>query len=112
MPTRPPTHQPHGSRQARERTRKRDLDRRRGSSAARLYDRQWRKARAAHLAAHPLCVECLKSGDITPATVVDHVTPHRGDLVLFWDPHNRQSLCESHHNAKTAREMATEGRGA
>jgi len=36
------------------------------------------------------------------ATVVDHITPHKGDNDLFWDRANWQSLCESCHNRKTA----------
>jgi len=38
------------------------------------------------------------------ATVVDHITPHKGDNDLFWDRANWQSLCESCHNRKTAAE--------
>nr|WP_246414712.1 HNH endonuclease signature motif containing protein [Yoonia ponticola] len=32
------------------------------------------------------------------ATTVDHIKPHRGDKVLFWDKNNWQSLCTSCHN--------------
>jgi 5-methylcytosine-specific restriction protein A len=39
-----------------------------------------------------------------PATVVDHIVPHRGDPVLFWDEANWQGLCKLCHDAKTARE--------
>ena len=35
--------------------------------------------RAAYLARHPLCVPCEAAGRLEPATVVDHVVPHRGD---------------------------------
>jgi len=38
------------------------------------------------------------------ATVVDHISPHKGDSDLFWDRANWQSLCESCHNRKTASE--------
>ena len=34
-------------------------------------------------------------------TVVDHIRPHRGDPVLFWDEKNWQSLCKSCHDKKT-----------
>lgn len=41
------------------------------------------------------------------AIVVDHVRPHRGDMVLFWDVANWQSLCLSCHNRKSALERLT-----
>lgn len=66
----------------------------RGTAAERGYDRRWRNARAAFLAAHPLCAECSKHGRVTPARVVDHIVPHRGDEKLFWDEKNWQSLCD------------------
>lgn len=67
---------------------------------ARLYGRKWNKARKQYLAEHPFCVFCEAEGRrLSPATVVDHVSPHRCDPVLFWDVNNWQSLCETHHNA-------------
>ena len=45
----------------------------------------------------------MKENKLTPATVVDHIIPHRGDRKLFWDESNWQSLCERHHNEKTGR---------
>ena len=80
-------------------------DRLRGGADARGYDARWRTARKRYLSRHPLCIECLKKGDITPATVVDHIVPHRGDRNLFWDESNWQSLCERHHNQKTGKGM-------
>jgi 5-methylcytosine-specific restriction enzyme A len=78
---------------------------RRESAAARGYGRQWRKARAAYLAVHPLCVMCEAAGDVTPATVVDHRVHHEGPHDrLFWDQENWQSLCKRCHDRKTARE--------
>jgi hypothetical protein len=38
------------------------------------------------------------------ANVVDHIIPHRGDMELFWDESNWQSMCEPCHNRKTASE--------
>ena len=73
----------------------------RGGAAARGYDSHWRKARKAFLSRHPLCAECLKSGVLTPATVVDHIVPHRGYHALFWDEQNWQPLCKSCHDKKT-----------
>ena len=46
------------------------------------------------------------------ACVVDHLVPHRGDRLLFWDASNWQSLCESCHNRKTARADGGFGREA
>ncbi|MGM9590559.1 MAG: HNH endonuclease signature motif containing protein, partial [Faecousia sp.] len=41
------------------------------------------------------------AGRLTPATVVDHIIPHRGDRKLFWDESNWQPLCKDCHNRKT-----------
>ena len=48
---------------------------------------------------HPRCVFCAKQGYMTPATVVDHIEPHRGDSVAFWAADNWQSLCKSCHDS-------------
>lgn len=77
---------------------------RRPSASDRGYDWRWRKARDSYLAKHPLCVECVREGRTVAATVVDHIEPHKGDQVKFWDQGNWQSLCKTHHNVKTARE--------
>ena len=68
------------------------------------YDRRWRKARERYLQAHPLCVLCLKEHKLTAATVVDHIQPHRGDPLLFWDEKNWQALCKPCHDRKTMTE--------
>ena len=65
------------------------------------YNREWQKARARYLWAHPLCVKCLAQGRYVNATVIDHILPHRGDPVLFWDENNWQALCKSCHDKKT-----------
>ncbi len=78
-------------------------DQRRGTAASRGYDGRWRKARRLFLQEHPLCAHCENEGIIRPATVVDHVIPHRGDAALFWDVSNWQPLCKVHHDRKTAR---------
>jgi 5-methylcytosine-specific restriction protein A len=59
--------------------------------------------RAQILARDPLCVECRRAGVVEPTAEVDHVIPHRGDPVLFWDPDNLQGLCTTHHGQKTQR---------
>lgn len=95
-------------------THKRDAaqyDKWRGTSSQRGYDGRWRKARVTYLRRHPLCVECNKTGRLTPATVVDHIKPHKGDQKLFWSVDNWQSMCKAHHDAKTAREDGGFGNG-
>ena len=83
-------------------------DRDRGTAHQRGYDAEWKKHRDQFLLEHPLCVECRRKGYVMPATVVDHIVPHKGDKDLFWDKTNWQPLCETHHNIKTA----SEDRGA
>jgi 5-methylcytosine-specific restriction endonuclease McrA len=51
-----------------------------------------------------LCVMCKREGRLTPATVVDHTTPHEGDQSLIWDTANWQSLCAPRHNRDKQRE--------
>lgn len=76
------------------------------TSAQRGYDYKWQKARKRYLQAHPLCVYCERDGMVTAATVVDHKIPHRGDMTLFWDESNWQSLCATHHSRDKQREEA------
>ena len=66
--------------------------------------KRWGEARKRYLQRNPLCVECLKIGRVVSATVVDHITDHKGDYNLFWDESNFQSLCVKCHNSKTAKE--------
>lgn len=65
---------------------------------------RWQRLRKRVLLGHPLCVECEHRGKITPATVVDHVVSHKGNLELFWDEDNLQPLCKNCHDSKTAKE--------
>lgn len=58
----------------------------------------WKDRRHDQLTREPLCAFCLGMGHVTPATVADHVVPHRGDYDLFWFG-ELQSLCATHHNA-------------
>ena len=74
-----------------------------GTSAERLYDGMWRKARDQHLDAHPLCRFCEAGawGDpprTTAATVVDHLYPHQGQRWLFWLRRLWVSACAPCHN--------------
>lgn len=75
----------------------------RPNSAARGYGHKWREARGSFLAANPLCVMHQQLGRVVEATVVDHKVPHRGDLKLFWDRKNWQSLCAPCHDVHKQR---------
>lgn len=69
-----------------------------------MYNWQWKKVRARYLKEHPLCVSCYADGKLTPANVIDHIKPHKGDKELFWNEDNYQALCKSCHDSKTATE--------
>lgn len=69
------------------------------------YTAEWDKARLVWLAEHPLCAECQRQGRVTAGYAVDHIVPHKGDMVLFWDcDNNWQTLCRSCHARKSASE--------
>ena len=88
----------------------------RRSAAARGYTKRWARATKAFLVRYPLCgmrpnqqrpvmSRCFDAVRRTPATLTDHVVPHRGDSALFWDEANNwQALCRDCHAIKTARE--------
>lgn len=61
----------------------------------------WRKLRRKFLNDNPVCAVCGAK-----ATVVDHIQPHHGNMDLFYAVDNLQPLCQSCHNAKTAKERA------
>jgi 5-methylcytosine-specific restriction endonuclease McrA len=79
---------------ARDKARKARHDEQRPTGRRRGYDRKWEKARADFLVDHPFCRVCGK-----PATVIDHIIPHKGDMRIFWDRKNWQPLCAHHHNS-------------
>ena len=96
------------------RVRERTRDQARGTSAQRGYNStRWVKARLTFLVQYPLCgqrpggqrpvmSQCFDAHRITAAYQVDHVVPHRGDPVLFWDVQgNWQALCQRCGIAKT-----------
>ena len=64
---------------------------------------EWRHARRQQLNRQPFCVECLKRGITSRATMVDHIDPIKqgGDKFA---PTNLQSLCWSCHSRKSAEE--------
>jgi 5-methylcytosine-specific restriction protein A len=56
------------------------------------------------LAREPLCRACAEAGMVVPATDVDHIQRHNGDLSLMFSMNNTQSLCHSCHSRKTMTE--------
>jgi 5-methylcytosine-specific restriction protein A len=78
-------------------------DDRRGSRHARGYGSAWDKLRVVILTRDQgLCQECLRMGQVTAATIVDHKVPKfegGGD-----EEENLQSLCKRCSDRKTAAE--------
>jgi 5-methylcytosine-specific restriction enzyme A len=71
----------------------------------------WRALRWAQLSKEPLCRMCQSQGRLTPATVADHVVPHRGDWDAFVGG-ELQSLCKTcHDGAKQSLEKGGRLRG-
>jgi len=102
--------------EAHERGRQAVVDVARGSAQERGYDHRWGVTSIAHRRLYPLCGmrapdayddgwrgECHELGRVTPATVTDHIRPPKGDQALFWDPRNRQSLCDRCNTVKAIR---------
>lgn len=101
MPTRPPVHNARAAQANRK-----AHDNWRGTSAERGYDAAWRKVRITHLQAEPLCRFCRTRGELTAATMVDHIQTivERPDLRLV--DANLRSLCKPCHDAHTASQVA------
>ena len=70
-----------------------------------LYGSTWQKYRKTFLRSNPLCVCDDCKDKLTPANVVDHIIPHRGDERLFWDTANHQPLAKRCHDKKTNKEV-------
>lgn len=81
----------------------------RPSARQRGYDSRWDKYRKWFLS-QPENAVCKMPGCNQPATVVDHVVPHKGNQELFWLESNHQGLCKRCHDSKTAREDGGFGR--
>ena len=74
----------------------------------RLYSTaRWKATRKHQLSIEPLCRMCREDGRYTPATVVDHIEPHKGDIAKFYGG-PFQSLCKLHHDST---KQAQEKRG-
>jgi 5-methylcytosine-specific restriction protein A len=75
----------------------RQLERARGSAAARGYGGAWPEIQAEFLRAHPACVDCG-----APAAEAHHLQPKRLGGTDDWV--NLMALCKSCHSRRTARE--------
>lgn len=66
----------------------------------------WQSVRQAILLDRPLCecADCVRSGAVTPADVVDHIVPRREAPHLELEPSNLRPMSSRHHNRHTARQ--------
>lgn len=62
---------------------------------------RWRALRAVVLLEEPYCPDCRDDGRRVLTTDADHIVPHRGDPLLFWNRQNLQAKCHAHHSRKT-----------
>ena len=65
---------------------------------------EWDRTRKRKLHDNPCCERCMKQGYVEPAKVVHHSIAHKGDLVLFLDLDNLESLCKPHHDGEAQSE--------
>jgi len=84
--------------------RRKQYDAERGNRHQRGYNSRWVRASAVFKIANPICVHCEAKGITTLVYCVDHIVPHCGDMDLFWEVSNWQSLCKKCHDIKTAKE--------
>jgi len=109
MPTRPKAL---GQQQRADRRRLADADRRAAKPWRSWYGLAvWQAIRERQLGLQPLCERHLKRGEIEPATIVNHVEPHRGD----WDRFVAgplESVCKACHDGEIQREERAAGRAA
>lgn len=102
MPSRAPSFRPSYQPDAAERERRYDAERNAKPWRQWYRTSRWLDIRANQLRRFPHCSMCLDAGNRVQASVCDHVTPHRGDPILFWfGPF--QSLCAHHHNSAKQR---------
>lgn len=109
MPFRARTHNPLSDQQQLQIQRARQREERTHDRYRLMYKMaEWRDPivgiRARRLVEEPTCRECRRMKRAVIATDVDHVIPHNGNMALFLDYENTQSLCKSHHSMKTAKE--------
>lgn len=84
-----------------------------------MYGRKWKRLSLAFLRMYPFCVHCLCCGaanrgaienpsELQRSLCVDHIVPHGGDVTLFYDQDNWQTLCVNpcHSSVKRRTEVA------
>jgi len=116
MPTRPPSHSQLLGRQEADRaynqTRRR-LDPALAAAQQIRNSARWQKVRKLQLSRHPLCADPdgyhQASGQVEPATQVDHIIPLVERPDLAFDLEALQSLCTACHGRKSARERTGAG---
>lgn len=70
-----------------------------------LYNtKRWKEMRTQKLLLSPFCEECAREGRRKRGEEVDHIKPHRGNVNLFYDFENLQTLCKPCHSRKTMQE--------
>ncbi|WP_245586615.1 HNH endonuclease [Pleomorphomonas oryzae] len=105
----PPLFRPSGSRTKAQRDR--EADQRRGSARERGYTTRWDKARKGYLLSHPLCAYCEAEGQVTPATLVDHLYPQQTYPETFWETDWWVPCCKPCHDGPKQR-AEREGKAA
>lgn len=114
MPNSAPVHRHQGYRTPEQR--KREVDQRRGKTAARGYDGAWQNLRLEFIAEHPFC-ECDEhqgKDERAITQVVDHIQPieTRPDLRLEWSNlRGMTKVCHDRHTARTQGFARTGQRG-
>lgn len=109
MPVAPPTFRRKGASTQREA--RIEYDHRRGSARERGYGARWDRASEGFKRAHPLCMGCQAVGWVRATTITDHVIPHRGDMMVFWDSAKWQPSCDWHHSVVKQRLEAMHAQG-
>jgi 5-methylcytosine-specific restriction protein A len=79
-------------------------------NSAFYHSRGWRMTRKFYIKANPLCEQCTREGKTTGGQMVDHIKPITlGGSMLHHS--NLQTLCNSCHNKKNARESVEYRKG-
>ena len=72
-------------------------------TSERGYGWDWQKFRAAYLAEHPLCMDCLAEDRAVAATEVHHRAKIKDRPGQRLEAENCMALCDRHHNERSAR---------
>jgi 5-methylcytosine-specific restriction protein A len=76
---------------------------------ARYQSARWKRLRLRIFARDLFtCTECHRMDADTSRLICDHITPHKGDEVMFWDEANLQTMCKPCHD--TVKQRMERGR--